>query len=133
MVLNCPANHYIQKVYNFGFLYNIDFKREDWSHSNYECDAINGNGLQQRRLEESKQQSSDQIGSVTDMGQMMDIDFEQTSFDDNLDIDQGDLGTLDDYNQLVTNQDSQTDQNGEDTEIEDQSNQETDDEPNNSS
>ena len=67
------------------------------------------------------------------MGQMMDIDFEQTSFDDNLDIDQGDLGTLDDYNQLVTNQDSETDQNGEVTEIEDQSNQETDDEPNNSS
>ena len=67
------------------------------------------------------------------MGQMMDIDFEQTSFDDNLDIDQGDLGTLDDYNQLVTNQDSETDQNGEVAEIEDQSNQETDDEPNNSS
>ena len=67
------------------------------------------------------------------MGQMMDIDFEQTYFNDNLDIDQGDLGTLDDYNQLVTDQDSQTDQNGEDTEIEDQSNQETDDEPNNSS
>ena len=67
------------------------------------------------------------------MGQMMDIDFEQTSFDDSLDIDQGDLGTLDDYNQLVTNQDSETDQNGEVAEIEDQSNQETDDEPNNSS